>query len=73
MGQTTGELFPLMSQPKRFVDLPAQGGRHRGVKPKDLAMYLLFPVFPQPQVIFQYFDGLTGELRYAEAVVANGN
>jgi len=24
--------------------------------------------YPQPQVIFQYFDGLTGDLRYAEAI-----
>ena len=27
--------------------------------------------FPQPQVIFQYYDGLTGRLKYAEAVTAN--
>jgi phosphodiesterase/alkaline phosphatase D-like protein len=26
--------------------------------------------FPRPQVIFQYFDGLTGALRYSETVVA---
>jgi hypothetical protein len=26
--------------------------------------------YPQPQVIFQYFDGLTGELLYAEAIGA---
>jgi phosphodiesterase/alkaline phosphatase D-like protein len=26
--------------------------------------------YPQPQVIFQYFDGLTGELFYAEAIGA---
>jgi phosphodiesterase/alkaline phosphatase D-like protein len=26
--------------------------------------------FPRPQVIFQYYDGRTGELRYAESVVA---
>ena len=25
--------------------------------------------FPHPQVIFQYYDGLTGELRYAEAIL----
>ena len=25
--------------------------------------------FPQPQVIFQYYDGLTGDLRYAEAIL----
>jgi hypothetical protein len=24
--------------------------------------------FPQPQVVFQYYDGRTGELRYAEAI-----
>ena len=26
--------------------------------------------FPKPQVVFQYYDGKTGDLRYAEAVVA---
>jgi hypothetical protein len=26
--------------------------------------------FPRPQVIFQYYDGRTGELRYAESVLA---
>jgi len=26
--------------------------------------------FPRPQVIFQYYDGRTGELRYAEAITA---
>jgi hypothetical protein len=26
--------------------------------------------FPQPQVLFQYYDGLTGELLYAEAIGA---
>ncbi len=26
--------------------------------------------FPRPQVIFQYYDGRTGDLRYAESVVA---
>ena len=26
--------------------------------------------FPKPQVIFQYHDGRTGELRYAEAIAA---
>jgi alkaline phosphatase D len=26
--------------------------------------------FPRPQVVFQYYDGRTGELRYAESVVA---
>lgn len=25
--------------------------------------------FPHPQVLFQYYDGLTGELRYAEAIL----
>jgi alkaline phosphatase D len=24
--------------------------------------------YPHPQVIFQYFDGRTGDLRYAEAI-----
>ena len=27
--------------------------------------------FPKPQGVVQYFDGRTGELRYAEAIVAN--
>ena len=26
--------------------------------------------FPRPQVIFQYYDGMTGELQYAEAITA---
>jgi hypothetical protein len=26
--------------------------------------------FPQPQVVFRYYDGLTGELLYAEAISA---
>jgi hypothetical protein len=25
--------------------------------------------FPHPQVIFQFFDGFTGELRYSETIV----
>ena len=28
--------------------------------------------FPQPQVIFQYFDGHTGDLRYAESISLTG-
>jgi alkaline phosphatase D len=28
--------------------------------------------FPKPQVIFQYYDGLTGELKYAESILATG-
>jgi len=28
--------------------------------------------FPQPQVVFQYYSGLTGELLYAEAITASG-
>ncbi|MCK4958552.1 MAG: alkaline phosphatase D family protein [Planctomycetes bacterium] len=28
--------------------------------------------FPRPQVIFQYFDGLTGQIRYAESILAPG-
>ena len=28
--------------------------------------------FPQPQVIFKFFDGLTDKLKYAEAVAASG-
>jgi len=28
--------------------------------------------FPKPQVIFQYYNGLTGELEYAEAIAAVG-
>ena len=27
--------------------------------------------YPRPQVVFQYYDGLTGELRYAESIVAS--
>jgi len=27
--------------------------------------------FPRPQVIFQYYDGLTGDLLYAESILAN--
>jgi len=27
--------------------------------------------FPKPQVIFQYYDGRTGDLHYAEAIVAH--
>ena len=26
--------------------------------------------FPRPQVIFRYFDGLTGEFQYAESILA---
>jgi hypothetical protein len=26
--------------------------------------------FPRPQVMFQYYDGRTGELRYGETVAA---
>ena len=26
--------------------------------------------FPHPQVVFQYYDGLTGELLYAEAILS---
>ena len=26
--------------------------------------------FPKPQVIFQYYDGRTGQLRYAESILA---
>ena len=29
---------------------------------------LQIDAFPRPQVVFQYYDGRTGELRYAEAV-----
>ncbi len=29
--------------------------------------------FPQPQVIFQYYDGRTGDLRYAEAISMTGD
>jgi len=31
-----------------------------------------FP-FPRPQVVVQYYDGMTGELRYAEALAATGD
>ena len=26
--------------------------------------------YPRPQVIFQYYDGRTGELKYAESILA---
>ena len=26
--------------------------------------------FPRPQVVFQYYDGLTGKLRYAQSIRA---
>ncbi len=29
--------------------------------------------YPQPQVIFQYYDGRTGDLRYAESISLTGN
>ena len=29
--------------------------------------------FPRPQVIFQYYDGFTGKLSYAESILAAGN
>ena len=28
--------------------------------------------YPQPQVIFQYYDGLSGDLRYAESISLTG-
>lgn len=28
--------------------------------------------YPRPQVVVQYYDGMTGELRYAEALAGKG-
>jgi alkaline phosphatase D len=41
------------------LDNPLEFGQHRWV------------AFPRPQVIFQYYDGYTGKLRYAHSVRAN--
>jgi hypothetical protein len=27
--------------------------------------------FPHPQIVFQYYDGFTGNLLYAESILAN--
>lgn len=46
-------------QVNNVFDNPQKLGNHRWV------------AFPKPQVVFQYFDGRTGRLRYAESVVAD--
>ena len=37
--------------------------------PQDL-LGTRWVAYPRPQVIFQYYDGRTGELRYAESILA---
>jgi alkaline phosphatase D len=46
-------------QINNVLDNPLKFGQHRWV------------AFPRPQVIFQYFDGYTGKLRYAHSVRAS--
>ena len=41
------------------VNNPLEKGRERWVK------------FPRPQIFFQYYDGFTGNLLYAESILAN--
>jgi len=50
--------FYCVVQVNNVFDNPAKPGEHRWV------------AYPQPQVIIQYYDGITGELRYAEPVRA---
>ena len=38
---------------------PLETGKDRWVK------------FPHPQIVFQYYDGFTGDLLYAESILAN--
>lgn len=45
-------------QVNNVFDNPLKPGQHRWV------------AFERPQVVFQYYDGRTGELRYAESIVA---
>ena len=45
-------------QVNNAIDNPTEPGRHRWV------------AYPRPQAVFQYYDGRTGELRYAESVLA---
>ena len=46
-----------MVQVNNVFNMPVKRGDERWV------------AYPHPQVVFQYFDGRTGKLRYAEAVV----
>ncbi len=48
--------FYCVAQINNVFNMPPQLGGERWV------------AYPQPQVIFQYFDGRTGELRYAETI-----
>jgi phosphodiesterase/alkaline phosphatase D-like protein len=48
--------FYCVAQVNNVFNMPQQLGGERWV------------AYPHPQVIFQYFDGRTGELRYAEAI-----
>ena len=45
-------------QVNNVFDNPLKANEHR------------WAAFPRPQVIFQYFDGRTGRLRYAETILA---
>jgi len=45
-------------QVNNVIDNPISVGEHRWV------------AYPRPQVIFQYYDGRSGDLRYAESVLA---
>ena len=55
-------LFPMycMVQVNNVFNNPQQTGGTRWV------------AYPQPQVIFQYYDGRTGDLRYAESISLTG-
>ena len=47
-----------MVKVNNVFDIPDREGRPRWV------------AYPRPQVVFQYYDGLTGELLYAESILA---
>ncbi|HEY2932903.1 MAG TPA: alkaline phosphatase D family protein [Acidobacteriota bacterium] len=49
--------FYCVVQVNNVFNSPPQAGETRWV------------AFPRPQVIFQYYDGLTGDLRYAESIL----
>lgn len=55
-------LFPTycVVQVNNVFNVPVQRGGKRWM------------AYPQPQVIFQYYDGLTGDLRYAESISLTG-
>jgi len=46
-------------QVNNVFDVPQEGRAKR------------WQAFPRPQVLFRYYDGLTGELQYAESILAN--